>query len=124
MPAPARALSRMLVAGSLLFGGIGAAHAAGALAVGACGAYGYAYDFGNVATARATALRKCSGPCKAVIMRRACAAFAIAGSKPCGAHGYASAMRLGQAQNTALRQCYKHGGRDCVIRAWACDGKG
>ena len=31
---------------------------------------------------------------------------------------------LGEAQNSALRQCYQSGGKDCVIRAWACDAKG
>ena len=30
---------------------------------------------------------------------------------------------LGAAQNTALKHCYKYGGKDCVIRAWICDGK-
>jgi hypothetical protein len=34
------------------------------------------------------------------------------------------ASRLGQAQNTALRYCYRNGGKDCVIRAWVCDSKG
>ena len=42
----------------------------------------------------------------------------------CGAFGYAAAPRLGQAQNTALRYCYRNGGKDCVIRAWVCDAKG
>jgi hypothetical protein len=32
--------------------------------------------------------------------------------------------RMTRAQNTALRYCYRNGGKDCVIRAWACDGKG
>ena len=41
------------------------------------------------------------------------------------AHGmYASAPTLGRAQNVALRFCYKYGGRDCMVRAWACDGSG
>ena len=72
------------------------------------------------------ALKKCSGPqCKIVLaLKRSCAAFAIDGRKPCGAHGYASAKRLGQAENVALKQCYQFGGKDCVIRAWACDAKG
>jgi hypothetical protein len=34
------------------------------------------------------------------------------------------APRLGQAENIALQYCYKYGGRDCVIRAFACDAKG
>ena len=45
-------------------------------------------------------------------------------SKNAPASAYAVARRLGQAQNTALRQCYEYGGKECVIRAWACDAKG
>jgi hypothetical protein len=84
-------------------GGVGGAQAAGAMAVGAC-----------------------SGTqCKVVMMlKRSCAALAIDGHKPCGPHGYASARGLGQAENVALQSCYKYGGKDCVIRAWACDVKG
>ena len=36
----------------------------------------------------------------------------------------ARAPTLGRAQNAALRFCYKFGGRDCMVRAWACDGSG
>ncbi len=101
-------------------------HTAGAMAVGACAAYGYAFDFTDQAQAETAALQKCSGrQCKIVLaLKRSCAAFAIDGHKPCGPNGYASARRLGPAQNVALRQCYKFGGKDCVIRAWACDAKG
>ncbi len=100
--------------------------AAGAMAVGVCAAYGYAFDFTDQAQAETAALHKCSGrQCKIVLaLKKSCAAFAIDGHKPCGPNGYASARRLGQAQNVALRQCYKFGGKDCVIRAWACDAKG
>jgi hypothetical protein len=106
--------------------GIAAVDAAGAMAVGACAAYGYAFDYANADAARAAAQDKCIGAnCKVVLMlRRSCGAFAIDGRRPCGPHGYASARRLGQAENTALQTCYKYGGRDCVIRAFACDVKG
>ena len=57
-------------------------------------------------------------------MKRSCAAFAIDGHNACGPFGYAAAPRLGLAQNTALKQCYRFGGKDCVIRAWVCDAKG
>ncbi len=102
------------------------ATAGGAIAIGPCAAYGYAYDFSDLAQARATALKRCAeGACRvAVTMRRACAAFAVDGRDACGAYGYAVAARLGQAQNKALEECYTHGGRECVIRAWACDAKG
>jgi hypothetical protein len=122
----ARAVARIVVAGSLAVGGIGPAQAAGALAVGTCGAYGFAYDYQQAEAARIAALGKCKGStCKIVTaMRGSCAAFAIDGRNSCGPLGYASATRLGQAQNTALRQCYRFGGKDCVIRAWVCDAKG
>ena len=55
---------------------------------------------------------------------KAAGALAVDGHKPCGPNGYANAPKLGVAQNTALQHCYKYGGKDCVIRAWICDGKG
>ena len=121
-----RAFARALVAGALLIVGVGASHAAGALAVGHCGAYGFAYDFVRADTARSAALRKCSGKdCQVVAaMKRNCAALAVDMQNACGAFGFAAAARLGAAQNTALRQCYRYGGKDCVIRAFVCDGKG
>jgi hypothetical protein len=103
-----------------------AGQAAGAMAVGQCAAYGYAADFTNAEAARAAAQGKCIGrDCKVVmVLKRSCAAFAIDGHRPCGAHGYASAHKLGEAENVALKSCYQYGGKDCVIRAFACDVKG
>jgi len=103
-----------------------AGQAAGAMAVGQCAAYGYAYDFAKADAARVAAQGKCVGrDCKIVMtLKRSCAAFAIDGHRPCGPHGYASARRLGEAENVALKSCYKYGGKDCVIRAFACDQKG
>ena len=119
-------LARTALAAGLLVGSFVASQADGALAVGNCGAYGYAFDFRQIDVAKSAALGKCSGGgCKVVTtMKRSCAAFAIDGHNACGPLGYASASRLGQAQNTALKQCYHFGGKDCVVRAWACDVKG
>jgi hypothetical protein len=101
------------------------ARAAGALAVGSCGAYGLAYDYGESEAASSAALKQCSGECKlAAQMHGNCAAFSIDGHNACGAFGYAAAPRLGEAENTALMYCYRNGGKDCVIRAFVCDGKG
>jgi len=113
----------MAAAAALLTTGIAVGQAAGAFAVGSCGAYGFAYDFPQAEAAHEAARGKCSGDCKVIPVQRACAAFAIDGTNVCGAHGYATAPKLGAAQNTALRQCYEYGGRDCVIRAWICDAK-
>ena len=98
--------------------------AAGAFAVGDCGAYGFSYDYPEAQGATQAATGQCSGECKVIPVKRACAAFAIDGANTCGAHGYATAPKLGAAQNTALRQCYNHGGKDCMIRAWICDARG
>ncbi len=100
------------------------AGAAGALAVGKCGAYGQAYDYPAEEAARAAALKQCKGTCEAVTMKRACAALSVDMANPCGAHGYAVASRISNTLNAATKKCYDFGGKECVIRAWACDAKG
>ena len=113
------------VAAGLILAGGTAPRAAGAIAIGACAAYGYAYDFADAAAAQAAALKNCAGSCKQVVTtQKGCVAFAVDGRKPCGPHGFANGPKLGAAQNTALKFCYRYGGRDCVIRAWICDAKG
>ncbi|MBV9348488.1 MAG: DUF4189 domain-containing protein [Pseudolabrys sp.] len=107
-----------------------AARAAGALAIGACGAYGQAYDYGDQAGATDDALAQCPAgkdgdKCKLVAtLKRSCAALAVDGSNPCAAQGWAKGARLGGAQNAALKACYDRGGKDCVIRTFLCDAKG
>jgi hypothetical protein len=120
----AGAIAAASISASMMMAGVAAGHAAGALAIGACGAYGFAYDYLREAAASHAALGKCTGSCKVVALSRACGALAIDGRNVCGPHGYAVAGRLGEAQNKALRQCYQFGGKDCVIRAFACDAKG
>ena len=102
------------------------ARAAGALAIGACGAYGEAYDFRNVADASRSALAKCKdGSCRVVTtVRHGCAALAVDYANPCGSHGWGKGARLGATQNEALRSCYAAGARECVIRTFFCDGQG
>ncbi len=115
-----------VVTAGILIAAIGAAHAAGAFAVGACGAYGYGYDYRKVTDARAAAMKKCSGnACKVVgDIRRGCAALAVDAKHPCGSYGWALNSHLGKAENISLRRCHEFGGRDCVVRAFACDEKG
>jgi hypothetical protein len=98
--------------------------AAGAFAIGKCGAYGQAYDYPAESAARAAALRQCKGDCTAVTMKRACAAFSVDMANPCGPHGYAVRPHISNSLNEATRECYRFGGKECVIRAWACDAKG
>ena len=97
---------------------------AGAFAVGKCGAYGQAFDYPAEEAARAAALKQCKGTCTTVTMKRACAAFAVDMRNPCGAHGYAVKSKISNSLNAATRKCYEFGGKECVIRAWACDAKG
>ncbi len=120
-----RRLAAATTAASLLLAAANAAQAAGAFAVGACGAYGYAYDYKQIADARSAAAHKCSGTCKIVgAIRRGCAALAVDAKNPCGPFGWAIDAHLGKAENASLRRCYQYGGHDCVLRAWACDEKG
>jgi hypothetical protein len=115
-----------VVVACLSVAAIGAAEAAGAMAVGACGAYGYGFDFHKTADARAAAMSKCTGgDCKVVgDIRRGCAAMAIDAKNPCGSFGWAIDSHLGKAENASVRRCYDFGGHECVVRAWACDEKG
>jgi hypothetical protein len=121
-----RACARVALAGAFILSLIGLVHAAGALAIGSCGAYGFAYDYTRNDAARQEAMRKCAGKsCKVVTsMKQNCAAFAIDMKNVCGSYGFAAASRLGLAQNAALQQCYSNGGQDCVIRAFVCDARG
>ena len=124
---------RALVAAALLLATltlmavtVNTARAAGALAIGACGAFGESFDFHSTAQARKSALAKCSGrACRVVaVVRRGCAALAVDFTNGCGAHGWGKASKLGPAQNVALKSCYRDGGNECVIRTFFCDAKG
>jgi hypothetical protein len=101
-------------------------HAAGALATGPCGAFGYAFDDLSPEAAALRARAQCKGqPCKVVTsFRRACAAFAVDATNTCGPHAWANAPTLGRAQNIAAEACHRYGGRNCMVRAWVCDAKG
>ena len=98
--------------------------AAGAFAIGQCGAYGQAFDYDAEAEALAAARRQCKGQCTMVTMKRACAALAVDMTNPCGAHGYAVKPQISTSLNAATKKCYDFGGKQCVIRAWACDARG
>jgi hypothetical protein len=98
--------------------------AAGDFAIGKCGAYGEAFDYAGEAGALAAARKQCKGECTTLTMKRACAAFSVDMTNPCGAHGYAVNPRISNSLNEATRKCYEFGGKECVIRAWACDARG
>ena len=116
----------LVASATLMLVAVNTARAAGALAIGSCGAFGEAYDFRSVEEASRSALSKCRGDtCRVVAtVKRACAAFAVDFTNACGAHGWGKGSRLGRTQNEALRSCYKDGGKECVIRTFFCDAKG
>ena len=116
----------LLATATLMLVAVNTARAAGALAIGSCGAFGEAYDFGSVNEARQSALSKCqNNTCRVVTTaKHGCAAFAVDFGNPCGAHGWGKGPRLGRSQNEALRSCYRDGGKECVIRTFFCDAKG
>ena len=118
--------SLLLASATLMAVAVNTARAAGALAIGSCGAFGEAYDFRTVEEARQSALSKCRGEtCRVVTTaKRGCAAFAVDFTNPCGAHGWGRGPRLGVTQNAALAACYRDGGKECVIRTFFCDAKG
>src|SRR5258708_13955154 len=62
--------------------------AAGAFAIGKCGAYGQAFDYPAENTARAAALKQCKADCTPATMKRACAALSTDMANPSGAHAY------------------------------------
>jgi hypothetical protein len=104
--------------------GTSTSYAAGALAIGKCGVFGEAFDRPTQAAAVAAARKQCKGDCTVVTMRRACVALSIDMKNPCGSYGQAVAPRISSALNAATKFCYQYGGKECVIRAWACDARG
>jgi hypothetical protein len=118
--------SLLLATATLMLVTLNTARAAGALAIGSCGAFGEAYDFHTIDDARKSALAKCqTDTCRVVTtVKRGCAAFAVDFTNACGAHGWGKGPRLGVTQNEALRSCYRDGGKECVIRTFFCDAKG
>lgn len=98
--------------------------AAGAFAIGRCGAYGQAFDYPVESAAITAARKQCKGNCTTVTMKRACAALAVDMKNPCGPYGYAVKPKISSSLNEATRKCYEFGGKECVIRAWVCDAKG
>ena len=120
------AATLLLATATVMLVAVNTARAAGALAIGACGAFGEAYDFHTIDEARTSALAKCQNDtCRVVtVAKHGCAAFAVDFTNACGAHGWGRGSKLGRAQNEALKSCYRDGGKECVIRTFFCDAKG
>ena len=90
--------------------------AAGAFAIGKCGAYGQAYDYAGEADARAAARKQCKGECTTTLtMKRACAALSVDMTNPCGAHGYAvkpQDFEFAQRSDAQMLRIRRQGMRD------------
>src|SRR5260370_37927317 len=102
-----------------------AANAAGALAIGDCGANGYSYSYGSLGEAAQEALQQCRNyggrNCKVVEeIQGSCAAFAIDGNNSCGAQGWGRAPSQAEAESIAIQYCQQYGGSNCKIRPWVC----
>ena len=95
----------LMASATVMLVAVSRARAAGALAIGACGAYGEAYDYHSAKEARDSAQSKCQGKaCRVVAtVKRGCAAFAVDFVNPCGA------PRLGQGRRSSVRP-----------RTWPC----
>jgi Domain of unknown function (DUF4189) len=111
------ATSLLLATATLMLVAVNTARAAGALAVGACGEFGEAYDFPSADGARKSAQTKCRGEaCRVVtVTERGCAAFAVDFGNACGANGWGKGPRLGVSKNEVcglLLQRRRQGVRD------------
>src|SRR5437870_11254542 len=96
----------LFVVVAIIWHASGTARGAGALAVGRCGAYGHAFDYKIASNAVQAARAHCRGSCTAVTMSRACEAFAVDLSNPCGPFGYAVAPHISGALDTSMTNCY------------------
>src|ERR1700693_3348210 len=89
------AATLLLATVTLMLVAVTTARAAGALAIGSCGALGEALDFSRIDGARQSALSKCQADnCRVVsTIKRGCTAFAVDFTNPCGAHGWGRGPR-------------------------------
>jgi hypothetical protein len=100
------------------------AGAAGSIAVNKCGAYGYSYGKSSADEAEETALQQCGPGCSVVLhFENACGAFATDADQRCGPQGWGWASTRHGAEEIALNECAGHGGGDCRIQRWVCDGE-
>jgi hypothetical protein len=91
------------------------AWAAGAFAIGKCGAYGQAFDYAGEADALAAARKQCNGECPTTFtVKRACAAFSVDMTNPCGTwlRGQAAHFELAEPGDARMLQIRRQGMRD------------
>jgi len=89
----------------------------GAVATGANGTYGYAYNYDTKDAAVDAALSECGDTCTAKVwFANACGAVAKGG----GAAGWAWNASETAAKENAVASCYEYGGSSCEVVVWAC----
>lgn len=118
-------LSALLI-GLLASVGSSSALANGALAIdyNQGEAWGASYDHRSMRGAERAALRKCGPDCQIVLqIPEGCGAYAVDHAYGSTVYGYALANDSDRAKRRALRFCREHGGRQCAIRAWACNSQ-
>src|SRR5438046_7783955 len=86
------------------------ANAAGALATGRCGAFGYTYDDVSPEAAGLRARAQCTGhDCKVgASLRRTCAASATDATNACAPRGWERAAERARAPGGARGQCRRY----------------
>ena len=119
-----RVLSGLLVAA--LLGATASAHAAGALAIdrnhGA--GYGFSYDYAQMADAERRALNECGPNCRVVLrFQTGCGAYAADQARGSRIYGWGTSPSRDGAQNRALDECGRAGGRQCIVRVWGCNSR-
>jgi hypothetical protein len=118
---------RVIAMGMLIVtGGVTPTIAAGALAVGDCGAYGASARLFGQSAARTNALKMCATRggrnCQLQVdLAGNCASLAVERGRFCGVLGWATANTLNSAQSEALKDCASRGGRNCSIQDSICD---
>lgn len=116
---------RMVIVGMTsvtLFASSFEAHAVGALAVGACGVYGGAWNYSDEVLAHGAAITSCpNADCQVVAtLSNNCAAVAVGGG--C-AWAWVVREDSAVARAAAIGNCIENGGSpDCRLEGWFCDG--
>ncbi|MGI0135206.1 MAG: DUF4189 domain-containing protein [Candidatus Micrarchaeaceae archaeon] len=113
-----------LVYGGLISAGISAVHAAGALAVGKCGAFGSSWNYKSQVLAQGAALTRCPDTSCQVYLTVVTSCVALAYDTNNCAWGANTGLTLQQAVAAAIAACQQHGGTNCVIRTSFCDTSG
>jgi hypothetical protein len=100
------------------------ASAIGALAVDSARGKGWgaSWDHKDRPAAAAGARAKCGSACAIVLyFWNGCGAWAADQADGSTVSGWGINRSLTTAQNTALSQCRKNGGKQCQLRVWACE---